>query len=145
MRRSFIGIVAAVLLWTALGGTALAGSQWCVNDPTIVVEGRQSKVAVSFDAAYSPVTQGIALVIHAPSNVSVSVSSGATPVPETASVVYDLAAWDGDSAIHLRVDVTVRASASFRTETTVWRPDAKLLTEKGTSGQTTSIKYDLRR
>lgn len=117
--RWFGTAIAAAVLATAAGATALAGTVWCVEDPTIYVDGRQLVLTTMFDAAYTADASLVSYEVQVPSNTRVRVVYDKAPVPEKVTVSYTLSPQESSDSYQVVVKVTVFAGSSFKTRTTV--------------------------
>jgi hypothetical protein len=143
MRRFLIAVSAALLATILTAGPALAGTQWCVVDPTIVVNGRVSDVEVLFDTAYSATLTGpVTFRFHVPSNASATVGMAPSPVPYIVQVLYDLPAGSKKSTT-VTVETLVGSTTSFGVNSVVIVPKTIILGVAGTSNTTTSITYSI--
>jgi hypothetical protein len=143
MGRWGIALSGALLATMLMAGTALGGTQWCVVDPIITVNGRTTDVQVSFDAAEIPTVTGpVAFVIHVPSNATATVGMPPSSVPYTVQIVRDLAPGQRKSTT-VRVETTVSATDSFAVDTVVKVTRNVNVSVTGASNATTSITYTL--
>ena len=141
MGRFLVALSAVVLLSVVTGNNAIAGTQWCVVDPQIVVNGRASDVEVAFDQARVPtLTASVLFRFHVPANATATVSMPASAVPYTVQVLYDLPP-ESRKSTTVGVDTLVSSTDSFPTQTVVRITKAVLVTVAGTSNAPTSITY----
>lgn len=141
MRRFVIALSAVLVLGVLAGSTAMAGTQWCVVDPQIVVNGRASDVEVAFDQTRVPtLTAPVLFRFHVPSNATATVSMPASAVPYTVQVLYDLSP-ESRKSTTVAVDSLVSSTESFATQTLVRVTKAVVVTVAGSSNATTSITY----
>jgi hypothetical protein len=143
MKRFLIVAAVGLALETLVGGTALAGTKWCVEDPIISVNNKTSDVTVQFDATYEPTVTGpVTFIFHVPSNATASVTTPPATLPYTVQVLYDLPAGPRHSTT-ITVDTLVPASTSFSVQTTVNATKRVLVGVAGTSNVTTSVTYTI--
>lgn len=141
MSRFLVAVSAVLLLAVVTGNSALAGTQWCVVDPQIVVNGRASDVEVAFDQARVPtLTAPVLFRFHIPANATASVSMPPSAVPYVVQVLYDLPA-DSRKSTTVAVDTFVTSTDSFATQTIVRVTKTVLVTVTGASNAPTSITY----
>ncbi len=122
MKRIRISLTAFALLVSTLafGSTASAGPQWCEEDPEFLVNGAVVDVATWFDGSYaSSVNGAVNFDMQVPSNVLAVVVSLPGTVPVTASITRTLPAYWGIGKIPVVVTVSMKASKTFTTTTTV--------------------------
>jgi hypothetical protein len=143
MRRFLIAVSAALLATILTAGPALAGTQWCVVDPTIAVNGRVSDVEVLFDTAYSATLTGpVTFRFHVPSNATATVGMPPSTVPYIVQVLYDLPA-ESKKSTTVTVETLVGSTSSFGVNSVVIVPKTIILGVAGTSNTTTSITYSI--
>jgi len=141
MSRFVVALSAVVLLSVMSGSSAMAGTQWCVVDPQIVVNGRASDVEVAFDQARVPtLTASVMFRFHVPANATATVSMPTSAVPYTVQVLYDLPP-ESHKATTVAVDTLVSATATFPTQTILRVAKTVLVTVAGTSNAPTSVTY----
>jgi hypothetical protein len=120
MGRFVTALLVAVVLSLFCGGVALGGTQWCVVDPVIVVNGHNSDVQVAFDQSNAKSLSGpIVFRFHVPSNAAASVAMPPSTVPYTVQLSYDLPAASKHSPNTVTVETLVSASTVFATQTLV--------------------------
>jgi hypothetical protein len=145
MRRSLVALSLTFVLNLFTGGTALAGTQWCVVDPVIVINGRSSDVQVAFDKANIPSLSGpVVFRFHVPSNSTASLALPPSTVPYTVQLLYDLPPASKRASTTVTVDTLVGAHTVFPVQTVVEITRAVLVSVNGTSGATTTISYTLK-
>jgi hypothetical protein len=145
MGRSLVVLSLALCLTVFGGGAALAGTQWCVVDPVIVVNGRSSDVQVAFDQSHATALSGpVTFRFHVPSNASATVAMPPSTVPYTVQLFYDLPAVSKRSPTTVTVETLVSSSTLFATQTVVDLTRTVSISVSGTSGATTTISYTLR-
>jgi hypothetical protein len=141
MGRFLIALSTILLLSVLTGGSAMAGTQWCVVDPQIVVNGRASSVEVAFDQSRVPTLSApVVFRFHVPANATATVGLPASAVPYTVQVLYDLPP-DSRKSTTVAVDTLVSSTASFATQTIVRVTKSVVVTVAGTSNAPTSITY----
>jgi hypothetical protein len=141
MGRFLIALSTVLLLSVLTGSNAMAGTQWCVVDPQIVVNGRASDVEVAFDQSRVPMlTAPVVFRFHVPVNATATVSMPTSAVPYTVQVLYDLP-HDSRKSTTVGVDTLVRSTDSFATQTIVRVTRTVMVTVAGTSNAPTSITY----
>src|SRR5438270_3517794 len=129
-----------------LGIGADAGVEWCEEDPVFLVNGALVDVTTAFPAEYlSAIKEPVAFELLVPSNAIAAVVALPGSVPMTAKITRSLPA-NGllSLGVPVVVKVTVKASASFDTKTTVTGTYLWLSsTAYGKSNVTTQVKYTL--
>ena len=123
-----------------------AGVQWCESDPVFVVNGSLVDVTTQFPASYTgALKDAVAYELLVPSNAIAAVVSLPASVPTTAKISRVLPATGLLSlGVPVVVKVTLKASASFSTKTTVTGTYLWLSsTVYGKSNLTTQVKYTL--
>jgi hypothetical protein len=128
------------------GGVAFAGTQWCVVDPVITVNGHNSDVQVAFDQSYAnKLTGPVTFRFHVPSNATTTVAMPPSTVPYTVQLFYDLPAVSKRSApTTVTVETLVNSPTVFATQTVVDLTRTVSVAVSGTSGATTTISYTLK-
>lgn len=99
-------LTSALLLASALSGTALASPEFCRTDPIVVVDGREVSLQTSFAWSELSTVQVVSYEIEVPAGAKVKVVEPASPAPEQVRVSRS------DTA-SLVARITVRASGSF--------------------------------
>src|SRR6266581_282701 len=118
--RALVGAFAFLASALTLQATAMAGPQWCEEDPEFLVNGAVVDVTTWFAGNYaSSVTVSVNFNMQVPSNVVAAVLSLPGTVPVTASITRNLPAYYGIGKIPVVVTVSMNASQSFTTTTTV--------------------------
>ena len=141
MGRFLIALSTVLLLSVLTGSNAMAGTQWCVVDPQIVVNGRASDVEVSFDQSRVPTLSApVVFRFHVPANATTTVSMPTSAVPYTVQVLYDLPN-ESRKSTTVGVDTLVGSTDSFATQTIVRVTKTVFVTVAGTSNAPTSITY----
>ena len=141
MGRVLVALSTILLLSVLTGSNALAGTQWCVVDPQIVINGRASDVEVAFDASRVPTLSApVVFRFHVPANATATVSMPTSAVPYTVQVLYDLPN-DPRKSTTVGVDTLVKSTDSFATQTIVRVSRTVFVTVAGTSNASTSITY----
>jgi len=141
MSRFLVALSAVLLLSVLTGSSAMAGTQWCVVDPLIVVNGRASDVEVVFDQSRVPtLTAPVLFRFHVPANATATVSMPASAVPYTVQVLYDLPP-DSRKSTTVGVDTLVSSTETFATQTIVLATKTMVVIVAGTSNAPTSITY----
>jgi hypothetical protein len=140
----------AALALFALGGTALAGRDWCARDPILVfadgtrVQWVTSLPADELGALTGPVTFRFTL----PSNagpVTVLFPQGSTG--ERVVISYSGSRWDGRGGLPVQTRVFVGARDDFEYATTVSGNVSRVATFEGESNETSnaSLRVDRER
>src|SRR6267378_2693930 len=114
MSRSVVLAFSALFLATSLllGDAAAAGAEWCEEDPTFIVNGSLVDITTTFPYRYAGTVSG--------------------------PVEFELPAWRGIGLLPVVARVTVRARASFDTQTRVTGLNVRLTwTVPGRSNDTT--------
>lgn len=128
-----------------LGSDAVAGPQWCEEDPVFVVNGAILDVTTGVPASYLSTLKGpVEFEVLVPSNAVAAVVTLPSTIPSTAKITKSLPATLGLLSVPVVVKVTVPASASFDTRTKVTGTYLWLSsTAWGKSNVTTQVKYSL--
>ena len=138
--------VCTVISTLALGTTAAARPEWCEEDPVFLVNGALVDVTTAFPAEYlSAINEPVAFELLVPSNAIAAVVALPGSVPMTAKITRSLPA-NGllSLGVPVVVKVTVKASASFDTKTTVTGTYLRLSSAAyGKSNVTTFVRYTL--
>ena len=141
MGRFLIALSTVLLLSVVTGSSAMAGTQWCVVDPIIVVNSHPSDVEVVFDQTYVPTLSApVSFRFHVPSNAKVTVMMPPSPVAYTVQVMYDRPA-ASPSSTTVTVDSLVTSTASFPTQTVISMAHATVFSVAGSANVPTSITY----
>lgn len=147
MKRIRISVAAFALLVSTLafGSTAWAGPQWCEEDPEFLVNGAVVDVTTWFDGSYaSSVSGSVNFDMQVPSNVLAAVVSLPGTVPVTASISRTLPAYWGIGKIPVVVTVSMKASKTFTTTTTITGLGATLVgSVNGYSTTPTKAKFSM--
>lgn len=142
----FLFAVAFVVSTLVLGLDADAGVQWCESDPVFVVNGGVIDVTTAFPAGYmNSIKEPILIELLVPTNAIAAVVSLPTAVPMTAKISKVLPS-DGllSIGVPVIVKVTVKATASFETRTSITGTFLWLSsTVYGKSNVTTQVRYTL--
>lgn len=139
MRRSVMATILATLVLVVQAQTALAGEQWCEQDPVLTIDGRTVDYTASFPSSYLNTTV-VNWTFHIPQNVAVASAitppaAGSPTIPSTVRIVRDLPAYSTLAAATVVTTVTVTSSASFATSTAVWGPNSGWTTYAGRSNK----------
>lgn len=118
VRTVLFGACLLVSAWF-MGVPALAGPEWCEEDPIFLVNGALIDVTTGFPSAYVASIQNVTFELLVPSNVIASVVSIPGNVPITALVTPSLPAYDGIGQIPVVVNVTVTSPETFNTSTRI--------------------------
>ena len=141
MSRFLVALSAILLLSVLTGSSAMAGTQWCVVDPLIIVNGRASDVEVVFDQSRVPTLSApIRFRFHVPANATASVTMPPSAVPYTVQVLYDLPP-DPRKSPTVAVETLVSSTDTFTTQTIVLATKMMVVIVAGTSNVPTSISY----
>jgi len=147
MKRIRISVAALALLASTLafGSTASAGVQWCEEDPEFLVNGAVVDVTTWFAGSYaSSVSGSVNFNMQVPSNVVALVLSLPGTVPVTAQISRTLPAYYGIGKIPVVVTVSMNASQTFTTTTTVTGLGGTLVNSvSGDSKQGTKAKFSM--
>jgi hypothetical protein len=142
MSRFLVALSTILLLSVLTGSNALAGTQWCVVDPQIVVNGQASDVEVAFDKTHvSALSAPVLFRFHVPGNATAMVSMPTSAVRYTVQVLYDLPNESRKSATTVGVDTLVTSTNTFATRTIARVTATVVVTVTGTSNVPTSITY----
>jgi hypothetical protein len=128
------------------GSFAVAGHQWCEEDPEFLVNGRVVDVSMFFERSHAAKVKGsVHFDMQVPSNAVAAVVSLPGTIPVTASISRTLPPYYGlVSQIPVVVTVSMNASASFPTYTLVTGLHRTLVsTLQGTSTKPTKAKFYL--
>jgi hypothetical protein len=144
----------------ALGAGAVAGPEWCEEDPVFMVNGALLDVTTSFPWEEADKVKEVEFELLVPVNVVADVVSLPSRVPTTATITYSLPAYWGVGELPVIVRVTVKASGEFDILTRVTgtyasaepvglgldgatRPEAVVSFEPGKSNVATQVSYSL--
>jgi hypothetical protein len=144
--RVFAATLAFFAATSLQGSFAVAGHQWCEEDPEFIVDGRIVDVTMVFPGEYaSRITGSVHFDMQVPSNSIAAVLSLPGTVPVTASISRTLPAYHGLlKNIPVIVTVTMNASVSFPTYTYVTGLQKKLTSMiQGTSKKPTNANFQL--
>jgi hypothetical protein len=146
MGRFLSALSLALVLSLFVGQVALAGTQWCVVDPVIVINGHSTDVQVAFDQKYASSVSGpVTFRFHVPNNSTATVAMPPSTVPYTVQLFYDLPAVSKRSApTTVTVETLVSSPTAFATQTVVDLTRTVSISVSGTSGVTTTISYTLK-
>ncbi len=135
---SFAFLVASL---AAHADVAHAETEWCAEDPVLIVDGRTIDITTSFDRAYlGSIRDAILFEIQVPENVAFAAAVGvAVFVPHEVSIARTLPVWDGDGPMPLVARVTVRADAAFDTFTRITGSTAITEVVQGRSNSPTKL------
>jgi hypothetical protein len=117
---SSLAVVMSVLIFPAQ--IANAGRDWCSRDPILLfADGSRVQWVTQFEATYlGTLTGPVSFRYEVPVNAGpIAVMFPASTTPETVSIAYSAPPWDGKGGMPLRVTITVPASESFRTVSSV--------------------------
>lgn len=144
MRRLGAAVATFLAVAMLLGGSALAGVEWCAEDPAISVLGASFNLTTSINAAASSV-DGITYVIDVPSNAGkVKVSyPGGRPIPTNVVITYGQRAYDGEGSFRVAVSVTVAGPAEAAVIIQLAGPSVEASTYTGTTGHTVGFRFDV--
>ena len=125
---SVLGLV-ALLAFVALvqqPGTASASVGWCLDDPTLVVNGRTVHINIGVPSDLRRSVDYVTLVVEVPSNVSASLSgtnaaqgTGILGVRSTLS--FTGAIYSGTGPIPVTVTATVNSAVVMPTRLSAWQ------------------------
>jgi hypothetical protein len=121
-----------------MGGRAVAGPEWCEEDPIFMVNGALIDVTTGFPSQYLASIQGITFELLVPSNVVASVVSIPGNVPITGLVTPSLAEYNGIGQIPVVVLVTVTSTETFQTSTRITGTYFQTVYVSATLGVTTT-------
>jgi hypothetical protein len=143
--RISLGAFALLVSMLASGSTASAGVQWCEEDPEFLVNGAVVDVTTWFDGSYaSSVNGAVNFDMQVPSNVVAAVLSLPGTVPVTAQISRTLPAYYGIGKIPVVVTVSMKASQTFTTTTTITGLGGALASSvSGDSKQGTKAKFSM--
>lgn len=147
MSRSVVLAFSALFLATSLllGDAAAAGAEWCEEDPTFIVNGSLVDITTTFPYRYAGTVSGpVEFELLVPENVNAAAVALPGTVPVTAKIRQELPAWRGIGLLPVVARVTVRARASFDTQTRVTGLNVRLTwTVPGRSNDTTHSRFSL--
>ncbi len=144
MRRLGATLTTFLAVAMLLGGSALAGVEWCAEDPAITVLGASFNLTTSIHATASSV-DGITYVIDVPSNAGkVKVSyPGGRPIPTNVVITYGQRAYDGEGDFHVAVSVRVAGPAGAEVLVRLAGPSVEADTYTGITGHAVSFRFDV--
>jgi hypothetical protein len=151
MGRAFWTLFLATLIVGLSSRPALAGVQWCEQDPVVVINGTPVDIVSKLPYAEIPNVSGSVLFhVELPANTLLATAIVLpAQLPQEVRITRSLPAWSGLGQMPAVVHVTVRATTDFETRTTVtgttwWGGKLKLsATTVGRSNSTTTIKFTL--
>jgi hypothetical protein len=144
MRRLGATLTTFLAVAMLLGGNALAGVEWCAEDPVITVLGSTFSLTTSIHAPASAVG-GVAYVIDVPSNagaVQVSYPSGQS-IPATVVITYGQKAYEGSGDFKVAASVTVTGPSGADVIVQLGGTSVETSTYTGTTGQTVGFRFDV--
>ncbi|HUQ42385.1 MAG TPA: hypothetical protein VM052_07780 [Candidatus Limnocylindrales bacterium] len=125
-------------------GSALAGHQWCEEDPQFLVNGALVDVTTVFPASYADKVSNVHFDLQVPSNALAVVVSLPGTVPVTASISRTLPAYYGLLSVPVVLTVTMKTTTSFTHSTFVTGLAGKLLnTVYGASTSPMKAKFKM--
>lgn len=145
MKRSLPAIVVAAIAASLItfSSPAVAGPQWCEEDPEFIVNGSVVDVTTLFDASYASSIKGsVNFVLQVPSNVTAVVVALPGSVPVSASISPTLSPYYGIGKIPVVLSVSMKTNATFDTYTQITGTAGMLLTTvTGTSAKPTRASF----
>lgn len=108
-----------VIATLAMGARAMAGPEWCEEDPIFLVNGALIDVTTGFPSDYVSSIENITFELLVPSNATASVVSIPGNVPITALVTPSLPEYNGIGQVPVVVKVTVTSPETFQTSTRI--------------------------
>jgi hypothetical protein len=139
MRRSVMTTILSVLVVAVQAQPALAGEQWCEEDPVLTIDGRTVDYTASFPSSYLDGTT-VNWTFHIPQNVLVASAItppavGSPAIRSTVRIVRDLPAYGSLATANVVTTVAFTSSGSFSTSTAVQGPNASWTTYAGRSNK----------
>ena len=143
MYRWVAAISCALVLSLVSASTALAGPEWCEEDPVFSVNGIEVDITTGFDLASLAYAQSATFELQVPSNVTAVALTVPGTIPITSKVSNVLPAWTTGNIPVVSL-VTVTGTKSFSTSTQIagmygtlasWTP--------GSSNKTQKISFSL--
>lgn len=134
--RVITSLVVALAALVLSSTPALAGREWCARDPILqFADGSRVQWVVQFDPVDLPTLTGpVTFSYVVPSNVGpIVVGFPSSASPETVRIAYTGKTWSGKGAIPVNVRVTLAATATFKTVTSVRGNVVRSLDINGTS------------
>jgi len=143
--KATLGAFVFVVATFVMQASAVAGPQWCEEDPEFLVNGAVMDVTTLFPYTYASTVNGsVNFDLQVPSNAFAVVLSLPGTVPVTAQVRRTLPAYWGLLNVPVILTVSMDSSASFTTSTKVTGTAAKLLTTfYGDSKYPTKAKFSM--
>src|SRR5436189_943528 len=143
--KATLGAFVFVVATFVMQASAVAGPQWCEEDPEFLVNGAVMDVTTLFPYTYASTVNGsVNFDLQVPSNAFAVVLSLPGTVPVTAQVRRTLPAYYGLLSVPVILTVSMDSSASFTTTTKVTGTAAWLLTTfYGTSTYPTKVKFSM--
>ena len=141
--RLVVSVIALAFSLASSSSYAVAGPQWCEEDPEFVVNGAIVDVTTLFDGQYADDVSGsVNFTMQVPSNVTAAVVSLPGTIPVTASISRTLSPYYGIGQIPVVVTVTMKTNASFSTYTQITGLGGSLLTSaSGASTKPTRASF----
>ena len=146
MRRTVIAAILAALVIATQAEPALAGEQWCEEDPVLTIDGRTVDYTASFPSSYLDGAT-VNWTFHIPQNVVVASAitppaAGSPAIPSTVRIVRDLPAYRTLATATVVTTVSVTASATFAMSTAVWGANSGWTTYAGRSNKPLTFSTD---
>ncbi len=144
MRRAIAALTALLAVAMLLGGSALAGIEWCAEDPAVRVLGSTFDLTTSVQTSAASV-DGITYVLDVPSNAGkVQVSyPGGRSIPTTVQVTYGQPAYSGTGPFHVVASITVTGPDDTAVVTRLGGSSVTSQTVSGETGQTLVLGFDV--
>ena len=105
--RAVVVVVVVFAGLLANPSIALAGREWCDEDPIFVVGSSAFHATSSWPSGLT--VSGVSYTLAVPSNVHATVHLPSSGIPVTVQLSRTLGAWDGTGAVPAMLQVTLRA------------------------------------
>ena len=117
--RVFAAAFAFFAATSLQGSFAVAGQEWCEEDPEFLVNGALVDVTTTFPGAYAGKVSSVHFDLQVPSNAFAIVLSLPGTVPVTASISRTLPAYHGLLSVPVVLTVTMHTKSRFTHSTHV--------------------------
>lgn len=146
MARLAALLISIALFSTVLAQPALAGPNWCEEDPVFSVDGSTVDITTGFDLASLAYAQTATFELQVPSNVTAYAVTIPGTIPIVTKVSPVLAPYGGSGPIPVVSLVTVTGTKSFSITTQIVGTYGALASwTPGTSNETQKIAFSLTR
>lgn len=145
MRRMLVAVLALVAgLAFHLAAPAQAQSDWCWNDPTLVMNGKTVHIGIGAPVSMRNVIFQSSITVVVPTNVDASLSgTNATYFPTRVTLVQS-GTWDGSGPVPVTVSAVVNVASTVPTGLKAWQSGVGVVTQtNGTGGLAMALSFDV--